>query len=717
MSDGRGLYLMLLSLHGLVRGRRMELGRDADTGGQVTYVVELATALAAHPDVERVDLVTRKIVDAKVDEDYAHDVEPLAPGAQIVRIPFGPRRYLAKESLWPHLDACVDGVTAYLRRQGRAPHLVHGHYADAGWVAARIAGLLNVPFAFTGHSLGRVKRQRLLDGGSKPEVIERRYRIAQRIAAEEEVLENADFVVASTSQEVDEQYKLYDLYRPQSMNVFPPGVDLQRFTPPSPSDPASPIEAEVVRFLAKPEKPMILAIARADPRKNLANLVRAFGRNERLRALANLVLVAGTREDLRTAPRSVRQVMTEVLYLIDRYDLYGFIAYPKHHAPEDVPDLYRFAAERRGLFVNPALTEPFGLTLLESAATGLPIVATEDGGPRDIVANCGNGVLVDPLDVEGMGEAISGMLSDDGRWDACSERGLKGVHRHYTWSGHANRYMECVQETLAGRTDRVAEFGVRRRLFSADRILTSDIDNTLIGDGVALDELVGCLKEAGCKVAFAIATGRSLALTREALETWNIPTPTVLITSVGSEIHYGPNLVRDDGWVARIRHRWEPEELRRVLEEVPGLTPQPPEGQGGFKVSYVLDPDTAPPTAEIQRHLRRHRLSAKVIRSHEIYLDVLPVRASKGMALRYLSVKWQVPAERILAAGDSGNDEEMLVGNALGVVVGNHDPEMERLRGLPNVYFAERSYAGGILEGMEHYDFLGKIRVEAGETA
>ena len=52
------------------------------------------------------------------------------------------------------------------------------------------------------------------------------------------------------------------------------------------------------------------------------------------------------------------------------------------------------------MFINPALTEPFGLTLLEAAASGLPIVATNDGGPRDIIANCQNGLLIDPLDAE-----------------------------------------------------------------------------------------------------------------------------------------------------------------------------------------------------------------------------------------------------------------------------------------------------------------------------
>ena len=81
------------------------------------------------------------------------------------------------------------------------------------------------------------------------------------------------------------------------------------------------------------------------------------------------------------------------------------------------------------------------------------------------------------------------------------------------------------------------------------------------------------------------------------------------------------------------------------------------------------------------------------------------------MALRYFAARWGLPPERILAAGDSGNDEEMLTGNTLGVVVGNHDPELDAIRGSPRIYFADGEYAWGILEGIEHYDFMGRIEI------
>lgn len=712
-----GYYIMLLSIHGLLRGREPELGRDADTGGQILYVLELARALSGHPDVEKVDLVTRRITDSRVDDDYSVEIEPLTDSASIVRIPCGPSRYIHKESLWPYLDAFVDNTTKYLRSLGRAPDLIHGHYADAGYVAAMLSGVLVVPAAFTGHSLGRIKRRRLLDSGSKPEAIEKRYRMSRRIEAEETVLDHAAFVVASTRQEVREQYEVYDHYQPRRMLVIPPGVNLDRFSPPRRGlARRSPVYAKLEPFLSDMRKPMILAISRADPRKNIATLIRAYGGNPALRDKANLVLVAGNREAIGDLDKGAREVMSEILQLVDEFDLYGSVAYPKQHNPDEVPEFYRSAARSRGVFVNPALTEPFGLTLLEAAASGLPVVATHDGGPRDIIERCRNGLLVDPLDATAMGQALLSALSDAARWRKWARAGISGAHRHFAWSAHVSKYVRAVKTAVnrSQRTHRV--FGAKSRLITADRIVVSDIDNTLIGDREALHKLLQILRDAGDKVAFGIATGRSIELTLKVLRQWKIPMPQLLLTSVGSAIHYGPKLIEDKGWEKHINYRWRPNALRRAMTDVPGLKLQKPEGQGRFKVSFDADPELVPELDEILTHLRRSHLQARVIYSHQAYLDLLPIRASKGMALRHFALNWGIPLERCLVAGDSGNDEEMLTGNTLGVVVGNHDEELEKLRGHPQVYFASGHHAWGIIEGIETYDFLGEIRPAPAEA-
>jgi sucrose-phosphate synthase len=195
----RPLYVAMLSVHGLIRGREMELGRDADTGGQVKYVVELAREVARDRRVERVDLLTRRVDDPAVDGAYAEEEEDLGDGARIVRLRCGPDGYIPKESLWPYLDGFVDQAILHFRAVGRVPDWLHAHYADAGYAASQLAGALGLPMVFTGHSLGRDKRRRLLDHGMDAEEIEATFNISTRIEAEETALDTARFVVASTT--------------------------------------------------------------------------------------------------------------------------------------------------------------------------------------------------------------------------------------------------------------------------------------------------------------------------------------------------------------------------------------------------------------------------------------------------------------------------------------------------------------------------------------
>lgn len=706
-----GLDVMSLSIHGLVRSRDIELGRDPDTGGQVSYVVDQARALVAHPRVAGVQIVTRLIVDRKIDDSYAEPLEEMGSGARILRIPFGPRRYLRKESLWPHLDSLVDQLARHVRISGRVPDLIHGHYADAGYVGAQLSKILGVPFVFTGHSLGRVKRARLLADGMDERDVEERFNITRRIEAEEQALETANVVIASTRQEVREQYQRYDNYAPDRMQVIPPGVDLARFSPAPEGWSDPPVASRLGRFLRWPERPAILAIARPDERKNFAGLIEAFARTSGLKDHANLVLIAGTREDLRDAPPSSRRVIHQILELIDRHDLYGHVAYPKRHRPEDIPDLYRLAARSHGVLVNPALTEPFGLTLLEAAASGLPVVATDDGGPADILAACENGTLVDPLDTEAIGEAIARALADRGRWERWSANGLRSVHDAFSWKAHADRYVETVGPLL--REEGGNRIRIRtRRLQRIDRMLVTDVDDTLTGDDEALEALRTRMRAAGENVAFGVATGRTLERALEALGERSLPSPDVLITASGTELHYGAKRrTRDRSWEHQIAYRWEPERVRAALAELPGVHPGPAEGQTGLRLQYRVDPDTGPDVDAIRRHLRKAGVHATVLIDHAVSLEVMPVRASPGLAIRFLCYKWNLQPERLLVAGDSGNDADMLSGDTLGVVVANHTPELDGLQGRDRIHFAKGHHAWGILEGIDHYDFLGDIRV------
>lgn len=689
----------------------MELGRDPDTGGQIKYVVELARALSDHPRVGRVELMTRQIVDKRVDDSYAEPLEQLAEKSFIVRLPAGTRRYLKKESLWPYLDIFEDHAMQHFRDLRRLPDIIHGHYADAGASGAHISQVLGVPFIFTGHSLGRIKRERLLASGLAPEKIEKTYNISTRIEAEEKALSTASLVVVSTRQEIEQQYSGYEYYQPGRMRVIPPGLDLERFFA-AREEETIPVVAAIEKFLAEPGKPPVMAMARPDERKNFETLIKAYAETPGLRAAANLVLIMGSRDDFREMERGSRQVLENVLYLIDRYNLYGSVAYPKAHESDEVPALYRWAASKSGVFVNPALTEPFGLTLLEAGASGLPIVATRDGGPIDIVETCRNGVLIDPLDSAAMGQAIRDAISDREQWELWSRSGLEATREHYTWESHVESYMEVVGDAIEADNE---TYNILRyshgRLPSIDRMLVIDMDNTLLGDDEALQCLRQRIEETHDYIGLAIESGRGPDRISEEIERNSLPYPDIMITCVGTEIYYGRRRILDRSWEKHIDFNWEPERVYSLLDGIDGIERQDASAQRKFKISYTVESGDAPNHKQVNRMIRQAGIKARVICSLGRFIDVVPIRVSPGMALRYWALKWKIPFERILAAGDSGNDYGMLKGQTLGVVVGNYSPELERLRGKDRVYFAQGCNAWGVLEGIDHFDFFGEIRI------
>ncbi|WCJ34996.1 Sucrose-phosphate synthase family protein [Euphorbia peplus] len=501
----RNLYIVLISIHGLIRGENMELGRDSDTGGQVKYIVELARALSNTKGVYRVDLLTRQITSPEVDSSYGEPTEMLAcqpdssgsSGAYIIRIPCGPRdKYIPKESLWPYIPEFVDGALSHIVNMARGlgeqvnagkpnwPYAIHGHYADAAEVASHLSGALNVPMVLTGHSLGRNKFEQLLKQGRlSKEDINATYKIMRRIEAEELGLDTAEMVVTSTKQEIEEQWGLYDGFdlklerklrvrrrrgvscygrHMPRMVVIPPGMDFSYVTAQdslegdlksligSDRTPIKrnlpPIWSEIMRFFSNPHKPTILALSRPDPKKNVTTLLKAFGENERLRELANLTLILGNRDDIEEMPSGGSAVLTTVIKLIDKYDLYGQVAYPKHHKQSDVPDIYRLAAKTKGVFINPALVEPFGLTIIEAAAYGLPVVATKNGGPVDILKVLTNGLLVDPHDQKAISDALLKLVADKNLWTDCRKNGLKNIHR-FSWPEHCRNYLSHVENS------------------------------------------------------------------------------------------------------------------------------------------------------------------------------------------------------------------------------------------------------------------------------
>ncbi len=315
------------------------------------------------------------------------------------------------------------------------------------------------------------------------------------------------------------------------------------------------------------------------------------------------------------------------------------------------------------------------MTLLEAAASGLPLVATENGDPVDIIGNCCNGLLVDPLDKPTIAKVLLIILENPELWRAFSANGLQNVARYYSWGARAQAYLQKIRALLPHReqlpkTPPVTKTGRYRK-----QAIFTAIDNTLLGDPEGLAQFVKLIREKRKKFLFGIATGRRLDSVLAILKTHQIPMPDILITSLGTEIYYAPQLIADIAWTYHIDHLWMPHALRRIIGGLPSLIPQPKSEQSRFKLSYYYDSTSAPSMEEISTLLRQQELSVNPTLSFGHFLDIVPVRASKGRALRYVARQWNIPLERILVTGGSGGDEDMLRGNTLGVVVANRHRE------------------------------------------
>jgi len=235
------------------------------------------------------------------------------------------------------------------------------------------------------------------------------------------------------------------------------------------------------------------------------------------------------------------------------------------------------------------------------------------------------------------------------------------------------------------------------------KLLATDVDNTLTGDRAAYLSLVAMLSMYR-DVAVAYVTGRDKIQMFEIMVAECLREPTYMLCNVGTEIYEGPDYRRDDAWTRHIDRQWDRLELHQALATIPYLFQQ--SRQFEFKQSYHLfrKADTVIP--EIHKRLDEIGIAHKVVYSSGTDLDVIPKRAGKGAAVDYIRKRLRIRPRSVLAAGDSGNDIELLSAGFLAVVVGNHKSELNAEALPKDVYWAGGNYAAGIIEGTEHFRFL-----------
>jgi sucrose synthase len=178
-------------------------------------------------------------------------------------------------------------------------------------------------------------------------------------------------------------------------------------------------------------KPIIFTMARLDRVKNITGLVEWYGKNARLRELVNLVVVAGDRRK-ESKDNEEKAEMKKMHELIETYKLNGqfrWISSQMNRVRNG--ELYRYIADTKGAFVQPAVYEAFGLTVVESMTCGLPTFATCNGGPAEIIVHGKSGFHIDPYHGDQAAELLVDFFektkADPSHWDKISLGGLNRI--------------------------------------------------------------------------------------------------------------------------------------------------------------------------------------------------------------------------------------------------------------------------------------------------
>jgi sucrose synthase len=491
------LNIAIISPHGFF-GQEGVLGLP-DTGGQVVYILDQVKALekqlidslkkAGLNLLPKIIVLTRLIPNARgttcnqrLEKIYG------AKNSWILRVPF--REYnkrvtdewISRFEIWPYLeDFAEDSYTALLAEFKKRPDLIIGNYSDGNLVAYLLARKFKVTQCGIAHAL---EKSKYLYSALYWYDLEKYYHFSMQFTADLLAINSADFLITSSFQEIAGteksigQYESYmhftmpGLYRVENgvnpfhvkFNIVSPGVNEKIYFPYTKTkwrlkETKRRIEnlffsnsedPDVIGWLDNPEKTPIFTMSRLDRIKNISFLVRCFGESEELQQTSNLIVVAGKIDETMTDDYEEKEQIRLMHELITKYKLHNKIRWIGKLLPKDESgEAYRIIAERRGIFVQPALFEGFGLTVLEAMTSGLPVFATKYGGPLEIIQNGVNGFHIDPVNKEETTEKIVRFLNDSyldpSVWDKLSKAAIKRVTEKYSWKLYSKRLLSLAK--------------------------------------------------------------------------------------------------------------------------------------------------------------------------------------------------------------------------------------------------------------------------------
>lgn len=414
----------MLSVHGDPLG---VLGTP-DTGGQCLYIREISKELV-NLGFTRVDSYTR-LWGNKPTIEIVKNLK----NCRVIRIPCGTSEFIPKEHLKPHLSEFYNNLKEYIENEKLHYDLIHSHYWDGGLVGTQMAHDLNIPQVHTSHSLGAIKQA---TAANKHE-----FNYKQRINDEKRIFSQCSAIIAESTQEKRDLHELYGVNEDKIHVIFA-GVDVNWFYPRGSRE-------EAKRDLGFEDEILILSLGRLDPRKGFDLLVKSIpeliSSIKSLGKKINVIISAGNKSAegdlaLNKSERKEYDKLLELrstLGLEENFEIIPRIDY------ELVPKWYTAA----DVFVVPSRYETFGLVIVEAMACGTPVVATNIGGPPDIITNGQEGYTVNPEDTTTHALRIKDVIKNSDNHKKMSVRAKSTAIEKFSWSAITRQVVQLYSDLL-----------------------------------------------------------------------------------------------------------------------------------------------------------------------------------------------------------------------------------------------------------------------------
>jgi len=489
--------IVIVSTHGFF-GQENVLGKP-DTGGQVVYILDQVKALEKElikslresgiGTTPKIIILTRLIPDAgdtKCNQrlEKVHETK----NSWILRVPFRKgsneilQHWVSRFEIWPYLeDFAEDAAKELLAELGGRPDFLIGNYSDGNMVAYILARKFGVTQCNIAHAL---EKSKYLYSALYWKNLESQYHFSTQFTADLIAMNAANFIITSTYQEIAgteesigqyESYKHFtmpDLYRVEGginlfhpkFNIVPPGVNIKIFFPYSDEKKrfkeirkelndllfGNVEDVDVVGKLKNPNLVPIFSLARLDKIKNLTSLVRWYAESKELQKRANLIIVAGNVDVMKSSDEEEKEQIYIMHDLINQFNLHDKIRWiGKLFRKDQTGEVYRIIADRKGIFVQPALFEGFGLTVLEAMRSGLPVFATFYGGPMEIIQDHVSGFHIDPINGKETSQKIldfiTKFIKDEKQWKRISQNAIKRVDTAFNWVLYAKNLLSLAK--------------------------------------------------------------------------------------------------------------------------------------------------------------------------------------------------------------------------------------------------------------------------------